>query len=223
MANVTRTIGSTTGSSSSIVAALTWGKDSANYDRSTDDILILSIVDDEDFDEDNNVFTGFTGTATASKYVRFEAAVGNECLGAFQNARISSNDGDHIINGCEDFLHIKNIAIKQLSSGSSDEGIRLSSGCNDVLLFNRNVLEVQVGGTVACDTPVAYPALIPADGTYEFTYTVWLDDDGFGVPFESPQSTATTVVLGAIVLPGIPLGPPSIQTDCAPCIITITP
>lgn len=134
MADVIRTVGAA-GDETTIAAAITWMKNGANYTMGIDDIGIIRLIDDAEYAGTGLSLSGFTGTASASSHVRLEAASGNECLGKFQKARIrNTTASNHVINGTEDYLHIKNIAIQQNNTTDSDECIRLSSGASNVLI-----------------------------------------------------------------------------------------
>jgi len=137
MGNKTRTIGVATGNENTLEAAINWGQLNTNYDRATDDILILRFVDAEEFNESNLVIGGFTGTATSSKYVRIEVASGVRHDGTYNTskARMRGNkNGEHVLVIDEDFVHIRHLAIQQDSTGSSDECIRINSDVNDALI-----------------------------------------------------------------------------------------
>ncbi len=108
MADAIRTIGSTTGDEASIGDAITWGQNSANYDRATsDDRLILEIVDSEEFDE-NITLASFTGTPTASKYVLLTTAAGARHAGVWDTGKayITSSAGTETTYLQEDYAMI---------------------------------------------------------------------------------------------------------------------
>jgi len=67
--------------SSDIDAAIAWGQDTDNYDRTgADDVLRIVMTVDEEYDEGSAIsLTGF-GTATSSKYVQLRAAASNVCI-----------------------------------------------------------------------------------------------------------------------------------------------
>lgn len=88
--------------------------------------------------------------------------------------------------------------------------------------------QLYIGGTAAgsakpCGSAQTYPALIPTEGTYSFTYKA-INAGG-----QSAASPATTVTVSLVAPPGNPGSPPTITVACspAPCpanvVITISP
>jgi len=158
MANVLRTIGATTGSSSTIGAAITWGQDSDNYTRVTDDVLILQIVDAAEYNE-TNTLSAFTGVATASKYVRLETESTVRHDGTYNTAkaRIRGTSGSHCLTMGENYTHLRHLAIFQDSTTDSAECIRISASTRD-LLIEKSVLRVRNQSTQDCIYAGGYAA-----------------------------------------------------------------
>ena len=130
MADITRTVGATTGSSSTFAAALTWMQNSANYNRTTDDVGVFQLVDAQEFNESNLDINGFTGAATSTKYIRIECTAGVRHDGTYNTAkaRVRGNtNGEHVFVLGEDFIHVRHLAVQQNSTGSSDECFRVEA------------------------------------------------------------------------------------------------
>jgi len=137
MVDITRTIGTATGDESTIAAAITWGQNSANYDRSTDDVLILQIVDAEEFNESLIHITGFTGSPTSAKYARLETASAVRHDGTYNTskARIRGNTAGQVVLLLNDpFAHARHLAIQQDNTSSSNRVVTFGSNVNDVIV-----------------------------------------------------------------------------------------
>lgn len=133
MADVTRTVGAA-GDSSTVNSAITWMQSGANYTMGTDDIGIIQIIDDAEFTESSVCdFSGFTGTASATSYVRLESTVQGDGTYA-GGSRIKRTAGGHVISIGENYTHIKGVGIHQGGGTSSDEGIRVTSGVTSALI-----------------------------------------------------------------------------------------
>lgn len=81
--------------------------------------------------------SGPTGTPTASNYVWLTVASGNRHAGKFDTGKarlVNTSNGTHCITVSTDFTRIEYLQIHQDSTGSSDEGIRITSGVNDVVI-----------------------------------------------------------------------------------------
>lgn len=133
MAN-TRTVGATGKDHTTIGSALSWMQ--TNHDFGTDGIATISIEDNSEYNE-NNTISGITGTPSSTAYLKITVASANRHSGAAGtgHARVrGSTNGQHVFTISTDFTVIEYLEIQQDSTGGSDEGIRITSGMNDVLI-----------------------------------------------------------------------------------------
>jgi len=167
MAN-TRTVAAGGGADhTTIGSAISWFQ--SNHDFDTDGIGTIEITDSSAYSE-NITISGIAGTASISAYLKITVTSGNRHGGvAGGGAKIaSSTSGQHIVTISEDYTFIEHLEIEQQSGGASDEGIRITSGTDNVLL-SRNIIwtnDVAIdmdgvymgnwGGSVSLDNCILY-------------------------------------------------------------------
>lgn len=133
MAN-TRTVGATGADHTTIGSAVSWFQ--SNHNFTTDGIGTIQIIDSAEYNEVVTI-SGIAGTPSSSAYLKLTASAGNRHAGVAGtgHARIrSSTNGSHAITVSIDFTLIEYLEIQQDSTGSSDEGVRITSGINDVVI-----------------------------------------------------------------------------------------
>ena len=135
MANMLRTVGAA-GDHPTVAAAIAYV--TANFTYAGSDIATIRIIDAAEFNESGlTITTSIPGTASATSYVVLEAADGVKHDGTYNTskARIrGSTNTEHILSIDENYVHVRNLAFKQDSTGSSDECIRiLSTRTNTVI------------------------------------------------------------------------------------------
>lgn len=133
MAN-TRTVGATGADHTTIGSAVAWFQ--SNHNFTTDGIGTIQIIDSAEYNEVVTI-SGIAGSPSSSAYLKLTASAGNRHAGVAGtgHARIrSSTNGSHAITVSIDFTLIEYLEIQQDSTGSSDEGIRITSGINDVVI-----------------------------------------------------------------------------------------
>ena len=94
------------------------------------------INDNSAYDE-TVVIAGSTGTDSATNYVWLTGGASNSHVGVAgtSHARLATDTASgHCITVSEDYFRLSKLEIKQISPGTSDEGIRVTSNMNDVVL-----------------------------------------------------------------------------------------
>lgn len=132
MAN-TRTVGAA-GDHTTVASAISWMQ--SNHTLGTDGIGKIEIIDAAEFNENVSI-SGVSGTASITSYIELTAASGVRHAGVAGtgHARIrGDSNGSHVITVSENYTHVHHLEIQQDSTGSSDEGIRVTSGITDVLI-----------------------------------------------------------------------------------------
>lgn len=179
MADVTRTIGATTGDEATIGDAITWGQNSANYDRSgSDDVLILEIVDAEAFNEIFRV-DAFTGTPTSSKYCLFTAAAAVRHEGKYDETKAlikKTNGADPTPHEfSEDYVHVKWCQFSTSAGNSFETPFRFHNVSSNIItdcIIEKCVVRADhtnVGSLVgsrleSCDAMYAFDLVIDGGG-----------------------------------------------------------
>jgi hypothetical protein len=133
MAN-TRTVGATGADETSLSAALSWMQSNHNFD--TDGIATIEIIDSAAYDESLTI-SGIAGTPSSTAYLKITVSSGNRHSGASGtgHARISYSGANTAAIQVEtDYTVVEHLEIYRSNPGTSDEGIRITSGVNDVLI-----------------------------------------------------------------------------------------
>jgi len=133
MAN-TRTVGAAGKDHTTISSAVSWFQ--SNHDFDTDGIGTISIEDNAEYNENVSI-TGLSGTISSTAYLKITVAEANRHSGVAGtgHARVrGSSNGSHVFTVSEDFTVIEHLEIQQDSTGGSDEGIRVTSNIDDVLI-----------------------------------------------------------------------------------------
>jgi len=133
MAN-TRTVGAAGKDHTTISSAVSWFQSNHNFD--TDGIGTISIEDNAEYNENVSI-TGLSGTISSTAYLKITVAEANRHSGVAGtgHARVrGSSSGSHVFTVSEDFTVIEYLEIQQDSTGESDEGIRITSNIDNVLI-----------------------------------------------------------------------------------------
>ena len=132
MAN-TRTVGSSGKDHTDVASALSWMQ--TNHDFATDGIGTISIEEDAEFTESLTI-NSISGTPSITAYLHIKAAAANahEGVAGTGHARIRNTTGNRVFQVETDFTYISDLEIQTDTTGSSDEGIRITSGTDDVLI-----------------------------------------------------------------------------------------
>jgi len=135
MAN-TKTVGASGKDYTTIGGALTWMV--ANHDFDTDGIATISIEDNGEYNEKLNV-TGFTGTPSITAYLKFTVPSANRHSGVYGtgHARVKNTSAGHVFTLSTEFTMVEYLQVEQASSGSSDEGFRVTG---NKCLISRNII-----------------------------------------------------------------------------------
>jgi mucin-19 len=133
MAN-TRTVGASGADHTSIGAALSWMQ--SNHNFNTDGIATIEIIDSAAYDESLTI-SGIAGTPSSTAYLKITVSSGNRHSGAAGtgHARISYSGGNTAAIQVETpYTVIEDLEIYRSNPGSSDEGVRITSGVNGVVI-----------------------------------------------------------------------------------------
>lgn len=157
MAN-TRTVGATGADETSLSAAFSWIQSNHNFD--TDGIATIEIIDSAAYDESLTI-SGIAGTPSSTAYLKITVSSGNRHSGAAGtgHARIAYSGANTAAIQVETpYTVIENLEIYRSNPGTSDEGIRVTSWVNDVLI-SRCIIWADNG---AADTDGIYTGNWPA-------------------------------------------------------------
>ena len=105
-----------------------------------------TVNDNSDYDDENIVFGAPTGTPTAANNVELRGGNGNRHLGILGAACRVRDGVGHVLTASSQFVSIQDLEIVQTGTGTSDEGIRVASGAEDILI-SKCIIRSDIGAT----------------------------------------------------------------------------